>query len=123
MTPLGRNDAARLAGSRGTTMGKPDRKDAAPCKEAEIRFDQDFDTYRLWSLCDAISESCKQAKLDLDTYQFSHSSSDHPDVSANDSSRSNHELLPLAEAPRSPPRDLLEPGFVSTSAERAEDIG
>src|SRR3977135_1516819 len=102
-------------------MGKPDRNDAAPSQDAKIKFGLDFDTYRLSSLCDAISESCKQAKLDLDAYQFSHSSSDHPDASPIHSSRSRHELLPLTEAPRS--RDLLERSFVPASAEHEDDIG
>src|ERR1700704_1833009 len=103
-------------------MGKPDRQDAAPSQEAKLKFDLDFDTYRLSSLCDAISESCKQAKLDLDAYQFSHSSSDHPDASPNHGSRSSHEALPLTEALSFPALDRPERSFVSASAEHAKDI-
>src|SRR3977135_3078056 len=103
-------------------MGKPDRNDAAPSQDAKIKFGLDFDTYRLSSLCDAISESCKLAKLDLDGYQFSHSSSDHPDASPNNGSRSSHEVLPLTEALSFPALDLPEPSFVFASAEHAKDI-
>jgi hypothetical protein len=81
-------------------MGKPDRQDAAPSQEAKIKFDLDFDTYRLSSLCDAIAESCKQAKLDLDAYQFSHSSSDHPDASP------NHGSSIPSEASCPPPQNI-----------------
>jgi hypothetical protein len=108
-------DPARPAGSARALIGekatgKPDRKDAAPAKEIHL----------LSSLCDAISESCKQAKADRNACQFSHFSSDHPDASPNRSSRSSQELLPLTETPSFRAHDLLERSFLS--AQHAEDV-